>query len=112
MAPKTRVQNAQELTEVVNQALDAVEDFRAEIEYDDAYMSDSSLLVEPVSHELSELLAALDGGDYAPGQGDWLSFLETIRDMDHRAVPFWPKLRLILETHEKGYMPTDEAAGM
>jgi hypothetical protein len=111
MAPRTRVQNAQELTEVVNQALDAVEDFRAEIEYDDAYMSDSSILVEPVSHGLCELLAAIDDGEYAPGQGTWMAFLETIRDMDHRAVPFWPKLRLILETHEKGYLTSDEAAG-
>lgn len=111
MTTRMRVHNAQELTEVVNQALDAVEDFRAEIEYDDAYMSNSSLLVEPVSHGLTELLAAIDGGEYAPGQGNWLAFLETIRDMDHRAVPFWPKLRLILETHEKGYLPSDEAAG-
>jgi hypothetical protein len=110
MAPKTRVQNAQELTEIVNQALDAVEDFRAEIEYDEAYMSDSSILVEPVSVGLSDLLAAIDGGEYTPGQGDWLAFLDHIRDMDHRAVPFWPKLRMILETHEKGYLSPDEAA--
>ena len=110
MVPKTRAESAQDLAEIVNQTLDEVEDLRAAIEYDEAYLGESSILVDPVSHGLTELLAAINDGDYTPGEGDWLTFLEPVREMDHRAVPFWPKLRLILETHEKGYLPPDQAA--
>ena len=110
MVPKTRAESAQDLAEIVNQTLDEVEDLRAVIEYDEAYMGESSILVDPVSHGLTELLAAINDGDYVPGKGDWLVFLDHIREMDHRAVPFWPKLRLILETHDKGYLPPDQAA--
>ena len=110
MVPKIRAENAQDLADIVNQTLDEVEDLRAAIEYDEAYLGESSILVDPVSHGLTELLGAINDGDYAPGEGDWLAFLDHIREMDHRAVPFWPKLRLILETHDKGYLPPDQAA--
>ena len=110
MVPKSRAQSAQDLAEIVNLTLDEVEDLRAAIEYDEAYLGESSILVEPVSQALTELLAAINDGEYTPGEGEWLVFLDHIRDMDHRAMPFWPRLRLILETHDKGYLPPDEAA--
>lgn len=108
MVAKSRAENVQDLADIVNQTLDEVEDLRAAIEYDEAYLGESSLLVEPVSQGLTEFLAAINDGEYSPGKGDWLVFLDHIREMDHRAVPFWPKLRLILETHDKGYLPPDE----
>lgn len=111
MQPNSRPRSPEELVEIVNQALDAVEDLRAAIEYDEDYTGESSILVEPVSNGLSNLLAAISDGDYVPGEGDWLAFLDGIRDMDHRAMPFWPLLRLILETHEKGYLPGEAADG-
>lgn len=103
MAPITRAGDADELVEIINQALDEVEDFRAAIEYDEEYPGESSTIVEPVSIGLADLLSAINNNSYQPGQGDWLRFLEPLRDIDHRAVPFWPLLKLILETHEKGY---------
>ena len=109
MSDKSRAASAQDLADIVNQTLDEVEDLRAAIEYDEAYIGESSILVEPVSHGLTELLVAINDGEYTPGQGDWLVFLDQVREMDHRAVPFWPKLRLILETHDKGYLPPEEA---
>lgn len=107
MAPRTRPQSSQELVEIINQALDEVEDLRAAIEYDEAYLGGSSIIVEPVSKGLSQLLAAINSDEYIPGQGNWLAFLDAIRSMDHRAVPFWPLLKLIIETHDKGYQASD-----
>jgi hypothetical protein len=107
MAAVTRAGSADELVEIVNRALDEVEDLRAAIEYDEEYPGESSIIVEPVSSGLADLLTAINNNSYQPGQGDWLRFLDPLRDIDHRAVPFWPLLKIILETHEKGYQPPD-----
>ena len=108
MAPRTRARNLGELTEIVNQALDEVEDLRAAIEYDEEFKGESSIIVEPASAGLTRLLSAINNDVYRPGEGDWLQFLENLRDIDHRAVPFWPLLRLIIETHESGYQTEEE----
>ncbi|MCP4767019.1 MAG: hypothetical protein GY875_12190 [Gammaproteobacteria bacterium] len=56
---------------------------------------------------MTRLLTAINDDEYQVGEGDWLGFLDSLRDIDHRAVPFWPLLRLIIETHEEGYQPGD-----
>ncbi|MCP4389148.1 MAG: hypothetical protein GY802_12695 [Gammaproteobacteria bacterium] len=88
MAPRTRASSVDELVEIINQTLDEVEDFRAAIEYDKAFKGESSIIVEPVSAGLTKLLAAVDDGSYQIGQGDWLTFVDSLRDIDHRAVPY------------------------
>lgn len=107
MASRTRACSADELLEIINQALDEVEDLRAAIEYDEEFKGESSIIVEPVSVGLTELLAALNDDRYQPGQGDRMNFLQNLRAIDHRAVPFWPLLKLIIETHEQGYQAAD-----
>jgi hypothetical protein len=107
MTPRTRAGSLDELTEIINQALDEVEDLRAAIEYDEEFKGESSIIVEPTSAGLTRLLSAVNNDNYRPGEGDWLQFLEPLRDIDHRAVPFWPLLRIIIETHENGYQPED-----
>ncbi len=107
MTLKTRARNCDELIEFINQALDEVEDLRAAIEYDEEYRGESSIVVEPTSNGLSRLLTAINNDEYQVGEGDWLDFLDNLRDIDHRAVPCWSLLRLIIETHEKGYQPED-----
>jgi hypothetical protein len=107
MAPRTRAGSLDELTEIINQALDEVEDLRAAIEYDEEFKGESSIIVEPTSAGLTRLLSAVNNDNYRPGEGDWLQFLEPLRDIDHRAVPFWPLLRIIIETHENGYQAED-----
>ena len=98
-----RARSRDELIELINQALDAVEDLRAAIEYDEEYVDDNSIIVEPLSNGLSDVLIAIRNGEYQPGEGDWFEFLDNVRDMDHRALPFWPLLRRIIDTHEQGY---------
>ena len=107
MAPRTRAGSLDELTEIINQALDEVEGLRAAIEYDEEFKGESSIIVEPASAGLTRLLSAINNDDYRPGEGDWLQFLEPLREIDHRAVPFWPLLRIIIETHENGYQTAD-----
>ncbi len=107
MTPGSRACNRDELIEIINQALDEVEDLRTAIEYDEEYRGESSIIVEPTSNGLKRLLTAINNDEYQVGEGDWLGFLDSLREIDHRAVPFWPLLRLIIETHEKGYQPED-----
>ena len=107
MTPGSRACNRDELIEIINQALDEVEDLRTAIEYDEEYRGESSIIVEPTASGLTQLLAAINNDEYQVGEGDWLGFLDGLREIDHRAVPFWPLLRLIIETHEKGYQPED-----
>ena len=107
MTPRTRAGSLDDLTEIINQALDEVEDLRAAIEYDEEFKGESSIIVEPASAGLTRLLSAINTDNYRPGEGDWLQFLEPLRDIDHRAVPFWPLLRIIIETHENGYQTED-----
>ncbi len=110
MVSSGRARSRVELVELINQALDAVEDLRAAIEFDEDYVDDNSLIVEPLSNGLSDVLIAIRNGEYHPGERDWFEFLEGIRDMDHRALPFWPLLRRIIDTHEQGYQTDDRHA--
>jgi hypothetical protein len=103
MAPGTRARNLDELTEIINQALDEVEDLRAAIEFDEEFKGEFSIIVEPASAGLTRLLSAINEDNYRPGEGDWIQFLETLRNIDHGAVPFWPLMRIIIETHENGF---------
>jgi len=72
MAARTRARNPNELTEIINQALDAVEDLRAAIEYDKEFKGESSIIVEPAAAGLTRLLSAINNDNYQPGEGDWL----------------------------------------
>jgi hypothetical protein len=76
MTLKTRARNCDELIEIINQALDEVEDMRAAIEYDEEYRGESSIIVEPTANGLSSLLSAINNDEYQLGEGDWLRFLD------------------------------------
>ena len=103
MTARFRARDKVEFIEVINQALDDADDLRAAIEYDDEFMGNAALIVEPVTIGLNRLLAAIKSGEYQIGRGDWLDFLIVLQNADHRSVPIWPLLKLILETHQRGY---------
>jgi len=108
MAARIRACNKNEFIYLINQTLDEVEDLRAAIEFDEEFMGNSEFIVEPVSTGLARLLVALESGEYRIGQGDWLDFLNALQNTDHKAFPFWPLLKLILETHQHGYQQRTE----
>lgn len=108
MIARLRARDKIEFIELINQALDDVEDLRAVIEYDDEFMGNAALIVEPVSVGLNRLLTAIKSGKYQIGHGDWLDFLIVLQEADHRSVPIWPLLKLILDTHQRGYQGRTE----
>jgi hypothetical protein len=107
MVVRTRARDKQEFIDLINQTLDEVEDLRAAIEYDEEFMGNAAMIVEPISIGLGKLLAAVKSNEYLMGQGDWLDFLNALQNTDHLTVPFWPLLKLILETHQQGYQERD-----
>ncbi len=110
MTAKTKAGNLDELISLINQALDEVEDLRASIEYDEEYMGAATVIVDPLKHGLTRLLSAIKSGQYQTGEGNLLDFIVILKDIDHRAVPCWPILKLILKTHRSGFQQTLEMA--
>ncbi len=107
MVVRTRARNQDELISLIKQTLDEVEDLRAAIEFDEEFMAESSVIVEPLKNGLTQLLAEINTGQYQTREGNSLDFINVLKDIDHRAVPCWPMLRLILETHQSGYQQAD-----
>ena len=110
MTARTKAHNLDELISLVNQALTEVEELRASIDKDHAFKAEASVIVEPLNKGLNRLLASINTGQYQPGQSDLLDFIEALKDIDHRAVPCWPVLKLILETHHTGFQESSEPA--
>ena len=103
MVARIRARDKNEFIDLINQALDDVEDLRAAIEYDEEFMGNAAMIVEPISIELGRLQVAVKSGEYLIGQDGWLDFVSALQNSDHHAIPFWPLLKLILETHQRGY---------
>lgn len=103
MAARNRARNQQEFITLINQAIDEIFDLRAAIEYDEEFMGDAAVIVEPLNHGLTRLLNAVKSDEYQIGKGNYLDFLHLLKNTDQRAVPFWPLLKLILDTHNEGY---------
>lgn len=101
---RSRARGKDEFIDLINQALDDVDDLRAAIEYDEEFMENAAMLVEPISVELNKLQVAVRNDEYLTGDDGWLDFVAALQNTDHHAVPFWPLLKLILETHQRGYL--------
>jgi hypothetical protein len=103
MPVRTKARNQDELIALINEALLEVKDLRAAIEHGGEFMDEASIIVTPLSQGLNRLLTAINDGQYQIGQGDWLDFILVLKDIDHRAVPCWPVLKLIADTHQDGF---------
>jgi len=103
MVARTRARDKDEFIDLINQAMDDTEDLRAAIEYDEEFMGDVAMLVEPISVELGRLQTAVRSGEYQLGQDGWLDFVTALQNTGHHTIPFWSLLKLILETHQRGY---------
>lgn len=103
MAVRNRARNKDEFIYLINQVLDEIFDLRAAIEYDEEFMDNAAMIVDPLEAGINRLLSAVKTGDYEPGQGDYLDFLQVLKNTDQRAIPFWSVLKLIVDTHNEGY---------
>ena len=103
MVTRTKARDLNELVSLINEAIFEVNDLRAAIEYDEESMNQASIIVEPLSIGLNRLLAAITDGEYQIDNSDWVDFILELKDIDHRAVPCWPVLKLIADTHQNGF---------
>lgn len=103
MAVRNRARSKDELIYLIKQVLDETFDLKAAIEYDEEFMGAAANIVDPLNDGMTRLLNAVREGEYKPGQGDYLDFLQVLKNTDQRAVPFWPVLKLIVDTHNAGY---------
>ncbi len=108
MAVRNRARTEEEFIYLINQALDEILDLRAAIEYDEEFMDNAAMIVDPLNNGLTRLLNAVKAGEYKPGEGDYVEFLHVLKNTDHRAIPFWSVLKLILDTHTEGYQELQE----
>jgi len=69
------------------QAFDEVEDLQAAIEYDEEYMGNASLFIEPLSSELTCLRASIGAANYRPDSSDLLDFIGSIKNIDYHITP-------------------------
>jgi hypothetical protein len=104
MIARTRARSEQELIYLINQALDDIFDLRAAIEYDEESMDNLPAIIDPLNDGLSRMLNAIKSGEYQPGAGNHIDFLHILKHTDQRAIPTWPTLKLILDTHTEGYL--------
>ncbi len=107
MAVRNRARTEEEFIYLINQALDEIFDLRAAIEYDEEFMSNAIFVVDPLEKGLNRLLDTVKAGEYRPGEGDYMDFLNVLKNTDQRAIPFWTVLKLILDTHNEGYQGID-----
>ena len=109
MSVRTKARNQDELIALINEALSEVEDLSSAIEYDEKIVGEASIIAKPLSEGLNRLLAAINDGQYQTGKGDWMDFILILKDIDHRAVPCWPVLKLIVDTHQGGFQQVSES---
>ena len=69
MAPGTRVRSGVEPLEIINRALDEVENLPATIEHGEEFRDDSGINIEPVSARLKQPLNAINDDSYQSEQG-------------------------------------------
>ncbi len=104
MVARTRARSQEELLYLINQALDDMFDLRAAIDYDEESMDNLPAIIEPLERGLRHMLDAIKASEYQPGEGDYIDFMHVLKNTDQRAIPTWPTLKLILDTHTEGYL--------
>ena len=104
MVTRTRARDKEAFIDLINQVLDDIGDLRAAIEYDEEFMGNAAAIVEPLAAELGRLQVAIKSGEYLMGGDGWLDYVTALQYSDHHAIPFWSLLKLILETHQRGYL--------
>ena len=96
-----RARSMQEYQELIKQALFEVEDLRASLEFDEEFMGDASVFLDPLEARIRELLRSVTEGDYRFSERN-LPFMNIVNSTDANLLPFRSLLIRINETHIHG----------
>jgi hypothetical protein len=99
-----RPATVEEYVALIKEAIYEVDDMRASIEFDEEFMADASKYINELDKILNGLLDSMKDGSYCWATGD-LRFMDMVRDLDERALPFRSLLIRINDTHKNGLEP-------
>ncbi|TNF32929.1 MAG: general secretion pathway protein GspF [Gammaproteobacteria bacterium] len=102
-----RARTVDEYVALIKEAIYEVGEMRAAIEYDEEYMGDANKFITELEQQLLEMFESMKDGSYCWRTGD-LKYMDIIRDVDDRLLPFRSLLIRINDTHKNGLEPGDE----
>ncbi|GMQ96522.1 MAG: hypothetical protein BMS9Abin15_0194 [Gammaproteobacteria bacterium] len=96
-----RARNVEEYVDLVDQALFELDDLRMAAEYDQDSMGMSIDFLDTLEQQVKVLRSGMEEGSYKFEDKD-LPFMDVIKDIDDRLLPFKQLFRMINETHKYG----------
>lgn len=99
-----RPATVEEYVALIKDALYEVDEMRAAIEFDEEYMTDAGAYINELDRTLNDLIQSMTDGSYCWRTGD-LPFMDYVRDLDERVLPFRSLLIRINDTHKNGLEP-------
>lgn len=96
-----RAKTLDEYIDWVKQAIFEVEDLRASIEFDEEFMGDALVFLDPLEQDIKKLYNDLNEDSY-DFSSEPLSFMKIVDRNDPTLLPFKFLLQRINETHTKG----------
>ena len=96
-----RAKTLDEYIDCVKQAIFEVEDLRVSVEFDEEFMSDALIFIDPLEVGIKNLYNDLIEDRYT-FSSESLSFMQIVEKNDPTLLPFKFLLQRINETHTKG----------
>ncbi|MEN8130227.1 MAG: hypothetical protein ABFS45_08535 [Pseudomonadota bacterium] len=96
-----RARSMEEYQDLINQALYDVQDLRASIEYDEEFMGDALVFLDPLEAGIRELNQAIMDGHYQFSKKN-LPFMSIVYETPGSLLPFKQLLIRINDTHIHG----------
>ena len=99
-----RARSMQEYQDLIKQALFEVEDLRASLEFDEEFMGEAIVFLDPLEASIRELHRSVTDGLYRFSKQN-LPFMSIVNNTDANLLPFKTLLIRINETHLHGLEP-------
>ena len=96
----------QEYRDLIEQALYDAQELRASIEFDEEFMGDALVFLDPLEASIRELLHTVKDGSYAFSEQN-LPFMSIVYETPGSLLPFKQLLIRINDTHTQG-LETDQ----
>jgi hypothetical protein len=95
------VSTMEEYLDLITQVLFEIQDLRASVEYDEEFMSDALVLLDPLEASVRKLHRSVSEGDYEFSDQN-LPFMSIVNATDTTLLPFKHLLIQINDTHRHG----------